>query len=237
MSGQPGIVVHERRVHQRLVGLAEHRVVEAEPGREAPEYLRVRQRLADPGDDRVRSLQMAMPIGAVDVGKLEMARSRQHDVAVPHRIRHHHIGARDEYILPGERPAHAVLVGMGRDWIVVVDEDRLDRRFQRIVEQQPRDVDDIDRPRAVGHEVRALQAGGGSGKRMAGLGEHAGAEAAVIAGERLERHGGAQTGTAAAPAFDPVADGHPDRLRIAIPVREDVESGAVDATDFGHHVR
>ena len=72
---------------------------------------------------------------------------------------------------------------------------------------------------------------------MAGLGEHAGAEPAVIAGERLERHGGAQAGAAAATALDPVANGHPDRRRVAVPVRERVESRAVDTADFGHHRR
>ena len=72
---------------------------------------------------------------------------------------------------------------------------------------------------------------------MPGLGEHPGAESAVVAGERLERHGGAQAGAAAAAALDAVADGDPDRRRSAVPVREGGEGGAVDTADFGHHLR
>ena len=139
---------------------------------------------------------MAMSVSAEYVGIFEVARGGQHDVAVPHRIRHHDVGSHDEQIFPGECSAHAILVGMSRDGIVVVDENRLDRRAQGLGEQQAGDVHDIGRTCAFGHEVRALQSGGGSRKGMAGLGEHAGAKAAVVAGECLQRHGGAQAGTA-----------------------------------------
>ena len=87
------------------------------------------------------------------------------------------------------------------------------------------------------HQVRALQPVLGPRKGKAGPGEHARAESAVVAGECLERHGGTNPGAAAAAALDAVTDRYPDRRRAAVPVRERVEGGAVDAADFGHHLR
>ena len=213
VPGEPRVVVHECGVHQRLVGLAEHRIVESEPGGETPEDLGVRQRLADRRDDRLRPLQMADGrTSSVDVGELEVARGRQHHVAVAHRVRHHHVGAGDEHVLARERPAHAILVRMGRDRVVIVDEHRPDRRDPGCRRAAARETSTMLIVRVpCGHEVRALQPVGGPRKGMAGLGEHAGAEAAMIAGEGLECHRSPQSGTAAASPFNPVAHRHPDR--------------------------
>src|SRR5437763_1892037 len=50
-----------------------------------------------------------------------------------------------------------VLIGMHHQRVVVVNEERLERRRQRALGQVTADVDDVERARALGHEVGPRQ--------------------------------------------------------------------------------
>ncbi len=109
-------------VHEFLVACRETRIGEAEDPGEPAEYLGVRQRLALRPDDRLGALQPVMAVGGIEVVAFEMRRRRQHDVAVRHALGHRHVDADGEDVVTLQPLAHAVLVGMHDDRVVVVDE-------------------------------------------------------------------------------------------------------------------
>ena len=158
----------DRVVHQLGVAGAEGGLREAEARGQAPEDLGIGQRLTLPRDHRLGALQPVGAVGGVEIRILEMARGGQHDVGIGEAIRHHHVASHREEILAREASLEPVLIGVDDHGIVVVDEQRLDGRRQRGVEEIPADVDDIDGPRARRHEVGTHEPRGRLGERMAG---------------------------------------------------------------------
>ena len=61
-----------------------------------------------------------MAVGGIEIGVFEMGRRRQYDIAVSHALGHRQLDADSEYIVAGEAAAHAVLVRVHDDGIVVV---------------------------------------------------------------------------------------------------------------------
>ena len=133
----------QRVIHQRQVGGLEARIVEAEAGGKPAEDLGVRQRLAERLDNRFGALQPVMAVGAVEVVALELRRRRQHDVAERHALGHRDLDADGEDIFAQQAAPEAVLVGMHHDRIVVVDEQRPQRRVDVVALQMPADVEDV----------------------------------------------------------------------------------------------
>ena len=142
-----------------------HGLVKAEPRGEPAEDLGVRQRFAQRRDDRFCPLQPVMAIGGVEVGVFEVRRRRQDDVAMRHAFGHRHVDADREDVIARQAAAHAVLVGMHDDRVVVVDEQRAQRRVDVVLDQVPTDVDQIERARARRRQVRPLQFGRASSER------------------------------------------------------------------------
>ena len=86
-----------------------------------------------------------------------MRRRRQHDVAVRHALGHRHLDADREHVVARQPAAHAVLVGMHDDRIVVVDEQRAQRRIDVVLGQMPADIDEVERAGARRRQIRPLQ--------------------------------------------------------------------------------
>ena len=145
-------------------------------------------------------------VGGEELVVLEVAAGGQDHVRVGEAVRHHHVRADDEQVLARQPAAHPVLVGMHDERVVVVDEERLERRRQRGVREVAADVDDVERARAVRHEVRSRQLRGRLGKRPARAVDEAAALDAELAGERREREHGADAAAAVLVALEPVAD-------------------------------
>src|SRR5207247_10971280 len=80
-----------------------------------------------------------------------------------------------EYILAGEPAPHAVLVGVHDDRVVVVDEERTQRRVDVVLGEMPADIVDGERASALGQQIRPLQPRGCLGKRVAGSEDNAAA--------------------------------------------------------------
>jgi len=64
---------------------------------------------------------------------------------------HRDIDADREHILARQAAAHAVLVGMHDDRIVVVDEDGAQWRIEVVLGEMPADIEDVQRPGARGN--------------------------------------------------------------------------------------
>src|SRR5439155_24540954 len=67
----------------------------------------------------------------------------------------------------GETAAHAVLVGMHDDRVVVVDEERAQWRVDVVGGEMPADIVDIESAGAGGKQIGPLQLGRGLGKGVA----------------------------------------------------------------------
>ena len=88
-----------------------------------------------------------------------------------------------------------------------------------VVRQMPPDVDKVERTRALGQQVRALQLGHRLRKRIAGAEDDAAAPA-ELAEQRRQRDRRPDTAAAVAAAFEPVARRHDQRIRLRQPARE-----------------
>jgi hypothetical protein len=62
-----------------------------------------------------------------------------------------------EDVRTGEPSAHPVLVGVHDDWIVVVDEQRAQRRVDVVLGEMPAYIVDVERPGSRRHKIRPLQ--------------------------------------------------------------------------------
>ena len=161
MPRMRGCVRVDRVVHQLAVARLEAGIVEAEARREAAEDLGVGQRLADRRDHGLGALQPVVAVGGIDVVAFEMRRRRQHDVAVLHALGHGDLDADEEHVLAREAALHAVLVRMHDDRVVIVDEQRAQRRIDVVARQMPADVHDVQRARAGRQQVRPRAASPG----------------------------------------------------------------------------
>ncbi len=107
-------------------------------------------------------------VGRIKIGVFEMGRRRQYDIAMGHALGHRQLDADCEHIVAGEAAAHAVLVGVHDDRVVIVDEERAQWRVDVVLGEIPADIVDGERAGAGGQQIRSLQSGWGFGKRIAG---------------------------------------------------------------------
>ena len=134
-----GFVGLQRLAADVLVGVVEAGLGEAHALGEQPEHFDIRLRLAHRRDRRIVREHVEVPVGLVDVGVLELRRRRQHDVRVVAGVGEEEIVHDGEQVGPREAGYDLVRVGAHRHRVVVVDEDRLDRRVcrqQRITQRR-----------------------------------------------------------------------------------------------------
>jgi len=89
-----------------------------------------------------------MAIGGIEVVAFEMRGGRQHDIAVLHAFRHRDLDADEEDVFARQSALHAILVGMHDDRIVIVDEERPERRVDVVALEMTADVVDVQGSRA-----------------------------------------------------------------------------------------
>ena len=198
----------------------ERGVGEAEARGEPSEDLGSGLRLAARPDHRLPPLEPVRPVGGIEVVVLEVRGRGQHDVAVGHAVGQHHVGPDGEEILAQEAPAHAVLVRVHDDGVVVVDEQRLDRRRQIGIEQVRADVDDIEHARARGHQVGALQPRHGLREGLARPVDEATAGHPELAGQRGQREDRADAVAAVLVALEAIAHADGRGRQRVIPLGE-----------------
>ena len=148
-----------------------------------------------------------------------MGRRRQHNIAMGHALGHRHIDADGEHIFARQPAAHPVLVGMHDDRIVVVDEQRAQRRVDVVLGEMAADIVDVERAGARRHQIRPLQFCRGLGKRIAGA-ENDAAALAQPAEQRRQCDRRPDAAAAIAAAFEPVAGRQHQRIRLGQPMRE-----------------
>src|SRR5271168_3566436 len=102
-----------------------------------------------------------MTVGSIKLGVFEMGCRRQHYVAMSHALGHRQLYADGEQIVAGKPAAHAVLVGVHDDRIVVVDEQCAQRRVDVVVGEMPTDIVDVEGAGSGGGQAWPLQPGGG----------------------------------------------------------------------------
>ena len=117
------------------------------------------------------------------------------------------------------------------DGIVVVDEERLDRRRHGRIVQVPADVDDVDQARAGRDEVGARQARRRLREREPGAVDQPTARHAELSGERGKREDRADAAAAVAVALEPIADRDHCRVHGPIPLGELAHEALVHAAD------
>ena len=236
-AAEPRVAGIERRVHQLRVARREDRIGEAEAHGEPTEDLDVRERLALRRDHALGTLQPVRAVRRVEIGMLEVRGRGQHDVGVAHAVRHCDIRTDHEEILAQEAATEAVLIRMHDHRVVVVDEHRLDRRIQTLVEEVRADVDDVERARARRHEIRPLQAARRFREREPGAVDEPAAGHAELAGEGGQREDGADAAAAVLVPLEAVADadgGGRDR-RVPLGERTNLRLGhAADARGVFH---
>ena len=173
-----------------------------------------------------------MPVGRVQVAVFEMRAGGQDDVGVIHAVGHRDVAADDEQVGARQRLAHVILVGMHDQRIVVVDEQRLERRVEVRVEQQARNIEDVEGARARRRQVGARQAIGFGRVGVARGRDQSAARHAELAGQRRERGDRADAGAAVLVALEAVAPGDDCRLRLVIPPRERADVLGAHAADL-----
>src|SRR5437773_6355225 len=144
-----------------------------------------------------------------DIGVLEIRTSRQNHIRVRHAVGHRDFDAGHKYVLSLQRPLHPILVWMDDQRVVVVDEQGLDWRLQIVIEEQPTDVKNIDRPRLRRHEIGARQSIERLRKCMTCAADKATSRNAELACQRWQSGDGAQPGAAVLIALESVPPGDP----------------------------
>src|SRR5207248_7851946 len=104
--------------------------------------------------------------------------------------------------------------------VMVVYEEGLDWRFQLLIEQQPADVKNIDRPGLVRHEIGARQFVESLRKGMTCATDQATARHAELARQRGQSGDGAQPGAAVLIALESVPPGDHRRRGLLVPARQ-----------------
>ena len=235
----PGEAAHprvgrvHRIVHQLGVAGAKGGLGEAEARGEPPEDLGIGERLALRRDHRLRALEPVLAVGGIEISVLEVARRGQDDIGIGEAVRHHHVGGDGEEILAGEAAAEAVLVGVDDERIVVVDEERLDRRREVGIEEVAPHVHDIEDAGARGRQVGALQARGRLGEGLAAAVDEAASRQPPLARERGQGEDGAAAAAAVLIPLQPVA--HADRggRQRVVPLGELADLGLGHVADRG----
>ena len=124
--------------------------------------------------------------------------------------------------------------------VMVVDEQRPQRRVERVVEDMPADIEDIERPGVRRNQVAAGQFSAGLGKGIARRRDQAAAgdaEFTCQCGQSADRP---QAGAAVLVALQTIAPGDGCRLRVFIPLRQsaDIVFGqAADICGFSRGIR
>ena len=149
-----------------------------------------------------------------------MRAGRQDHVGVGHAVGHRHLDAHDEHVLAGERLFHAVLLRMHDHRVVVVDEQRLERRVEAVVEDRLGHVDDVDRAGPRRDQVGPREPVGRLREGVARAADQAAARHAELSREGRQRGDRAQSGAAVLVALEAVAPGDDSGRGLVVPARE-----------------
>ena len=205
MCGVDGVI------HQLAVVGLETGVLESEARRQPPENLGVRQCLADRRNHRLGALEPMVTVGGIEVLALEMSSRRKHDIAVLHALGHGDVDADEENVLARKRPLHAVLIGMHDDRIVIVDEDRPQRRIDVVALEMAAHVENVERARGPGQKIGPRELVGRLGKSKPRA-QYDAAFCVELAEQRRQRNRGAHAAPPIAAALEPVAGRDDERL-------------------------
>ena len=173
-----------------------------------------------------------MTIGRIEIGIFEVGRRRQHHIATRHALGHRQLDADREQILATEPPAHPVLVRMHDDRVVVIDEQRAQRRVDVVIGKMATDVVDVEGARAGGDQIGPLQPGGRFWEGIARAQDDA-AAAAELSEQRRERNRRPDAAAAVAAAFEPIAGRQHQRFRLGQPAREPADPVGPQPADGG----
>ena len=228
---------------QRLVAVAEARLVEAHRGGQAAEDLGVGQRLAERRNRRLVQQHVGVAVAGVQVEVLELRRRRQHPVGVVGGVGQEVLQHDGEQILPRKAARHLRRLRRHRDRVAVVDDQRLDLRAEvgrGLAQQVVADGAHVDRARhAAGEQVRALARRIVAHRREPARGGQQQAAGAVPPRPRQAGQQRDQPRRIAAAAGALHAVVQPDRRRLGrAPVsRQRADRIGVQAADLGRTLR
>ena len=117
--------------------------------------------------------------------------------------------------------------------VVVVDEERLQRRRQRGIGQVLAGVHDVEGPRAGWHQVGPLQPLRRLGEHVAGAVDEAAAGHPELSGQRRQREDRPDAAAAVLVALEPVADADRRRRQRGVPLGEARDVGGVEPARLG----
>jgi len=155
---------------------------------------------------------------------------RQHQIAMRHAFSHRQFDADSKYVVASKPAAHAVLVGVHDDRIVVVDEQRAQRRVDVILGEMPTDIVDVEGAGSGGEQIRPLQPGQCLRKGIAG-GEHDAIALTELAEQRRQCDCGPDPATTIAPPFEPVARRQHERFGLGEPTCESQDLALLQSAD------